>query len=101
MLGEQSKRSLVEQKLTCIYRRGLEPDLANVEKHATILASRLDVYEKILSKQKYLAGDILTIADTFHLTYGDMVVNVCISLSIPLVAPVTSVSGVLSDWMAC
>ncbi|KAF6757004.1 glutathione S-transferase [Ephemerocybe angulata] len=34
--------------------------LANLEKS-------LDVYEKILSKQKYLSGDAITLADLFHI----------------------------------
>ena len=34
------------------------------------LNARLDAYEKILSKQKYLAGDELTLADLFHLPCG-------------------------------
>ncbi|KAI0301306.1 glutathione S-transferase [Russula brevipes] len=34
-----------------------------------VLESKLDVYEVILSKQKYLAGDEVTLADLFHLPY--------------------------------
>ncbi|KAG1828514.1 glutathione S-transferase [Suillus variegatus] len=34
------------------------------------LQEKLDVYEVILSKQKYLAGDFLTLADLTHLPYG-------------------------------
>ncbi|KAI9449361.1 glutathione S-transferase-like protein [Lactarius psammicola] len=37
------------------------------------LEAKLDGYEKILSKQKYLAGDEVTLADLFHLPYGTMV----------------------------
>jgi glutathione S-transferase len=36
------------------------------------LSPKLDVYEKLLSKQKYLAGDELTLIDLFHLPYGSM-----------------------------
>ncbi|KAF8595199.1 hypothetical protein BDV93DRAFT_564643 [Ceratobasidium sp. AG-I] len=32
----------------------------------------MDGYERILSKQKYLAGDTFTLADLFHLPYGKM-----------------------------
>ncbi|KAH6913598.1 glutathione S-transferase [Coprinopsis sp. MPI-PUGE-AT-0042] len=34
------------------------------------LDGKLEVYDKILSKQKYLAGDEITLADLFHLPYG-------------------------------
>ncbi|KAF8337822.1 glutathione S-transferase [Amanita rubescens] len=51
-------------------RRGLETDEALVVKHIAGLGGRLDVYEKILSKQKYIAGDEFSLADVFHLPYG-------------------------------
>ncbi|KAG6810036.1 hypothetical protein H0H92_013626 [Tricholoma furcatifolium] len=31
---------------------------------------KLDAYEKILGKQRYLAGDEVTLADLFHIPYG-------------------------------
>ena len=37
---------------------GLTPDLAVYEKHIADLSAELDVYDKVLSKQKYLAGDV-------------------------------------------
>ncbi|KAN0132163.1 glutathione S-transferase [Lactarius tabidus] len=37
------------------------------------LEIKLDGYEAILSKQKYLAGDEVTLADLFHLPYGSLV----------------------------
>ncbi|KAJ7716973.1 glutathione S-transferase-like protein [Mycena maculata] len=36
------------------------------------LSAKLDGYEVILGKQRYLAGDELTLADLFHLPYGFM-----------------------------
>ncbi|EAU83254.2 glutathione S-transferase [Coprinopsis cinerea okayama7 len=48
----------------------LTPDPAVYEKLFSQLEAKLDVYEKILSKQRYLAGDELTLADLFHLPYG-------------------------------
>ncbi|KAJ4309124.1 hypothetical protein N0V84_011690 [Fusarium piperis] len=36
------------------------------------LDTALQGYERILSKQKYLAGDDITVADLFHLPYGAM-----------------------------
>lgn len=37
---------------------GEEPDEVWAERHRKNLSDKLDVYEKILSKQKYLAGDV-------------------------------------------
>ncbi|OBZ68023.1 hypothetical protein A0H81_11995 [Grifola frondosa] len=50
----------------------LETDTKAVENHKQTLAAKLDAYEVILSKSKYLAGDEITLADLFHLPYGDM-----------------------------
>ncbi|KAF5327410.1 hypothetical protein D9619_003957 [Psilocybe cf. subviscida] len=36
------------------------------------LDKKLDVYDEILGKQKYLAGDEITLADLFHLPYASM-----------------------------
>ncbi|KAF9530605.1 glutathione S-transferase [Crepidotus variabilis] len=51
-------------------RRGLEVDQKVVDKVITALDEKLDVYDQILSKQKYIAGDELTLADLLHLTTG-------------------------------
>ncbi|KAF8324935.1 glutathione S-transferase [Amanita rubescens] len=50
--------------------RGLQTDEVQAENLSISLNARLDAYEKILSKQKYLAGDELTLADLFHLPCG-------------------------------
>ncbi|KAI0271237.1 glutathione S-transferase [Russula aff. rugulosa BPL654] len=52
---------------------GGEPDEKLVEELVGKLEGKLDGYETILGKQKYLAGDNLTIADLFHLPYGSIV----------------------------
>jgi len=44
-----------------------------VKKHAANLDAAFAVYDGILAKQKYLAGDEITLADLFHLPYGKMV----------------------------
>ena len=44
--------------LGSIRRQGLTPDKEVFEKHIADLSSKLDVYDKILSKQKYLLGDV-------------------------------------------
>ena len=41
-----------------------------VTKNVAALSANLDIYEQILSKQRYLAGDELTLVDLLHLPYG-------------------------------
>jgi len=47
--------------------RGLDTDEERAKEHLEKLSGKLDAYEVILSKQKYLAGDEVTLADLFHL----------------------------------
>ncbi|KAM6490634.1 glutathione S-transferase [Amanita muscaria] len=54
---------------------GQQTDEAAAEKHLAVLSGKLDVYEKILSKQNYMAGDELTLADLFHLPFATMLVD--------------------------
>lgn len=49
---------------------GLPTESSVVEANTKILEQKLDVYERILSKQKYLAGDEFTLADLFHVPWG-------------------------------
>ncbi|CAK5274990.1 unnamed protein product [Mycena citricolor] len=49
--------------------RGLKTDEAKLNASIESLHAKLDVYEKILSSQKYLAGSTLTIADLIHLPW--------------------------------
>lgn len=51
---------------------GLEGDENKVTQYATELDKTLSVYDGILAKQKYLAGDEVTLADLYHLPYGKM-----------------------------
>ena len=47
--------------MNCLFstrRQGLTPDKEVYDKHITDLSGKLDVYDKILSKQKYLLGDV-------------------------------------------
>ena len=39
-------------------KQGLAPNKEAFEKHIADLSGKLDVYDKILSKQKYLLGDV-------------------------------------------
>ncbi|CAF1098123.1 unnamed protein product [Adineta ricciae] len=53
-----------------------EADEAKVASHKAELNKSLDVYEKILSQQPYLAGEKFTLADLFHLPYGTWLVKI-------------------------
>lgn len=54
-------------------RRGLgDADEALVKKYTEDLDGVLAVYDGILAKQAYLAGDEVSLADLFHLSYGKM-----------------------------
>ncbi|KAG2031205.1 glutathione S-transferase [Suillus americanus] len=50
--------------------RGLQPNEELVSELFASLLPKLDAYDLILSKQKYLAGDSVTLADLAHLAYG-------------------------------
>ncbi|KAM6490692.1 glutathione S-transferase-like protein [Amanita muscaria] len=50
--------------------RGTQINEELAKSYENSLAAKLDVYEKILSNQKYLAGDEITLADLFHIPYG-------------------------------
>ncbi|CAF0760156.1 unnamed protein product [Adineta ricciae] len=52
-----------------------ESDEARVATLKQQLSEKLDVYDKILSKQPYLAGQEFTLADLFHLPYGSWLVK--------------------------
>ncbi|KAF9001511.1 glutathione S-transferase [Cyathus striatus] len=51
---------------------GLVPDPEKFKYLIETLSTKLDVYDQILAKQRYVAGDELTLADLFHLSYGEM-----------------------------
>ncbi|KAF8632380.1 hypothetical protein AX15_001890 [Amanita polypyramis BW_CC] len=69
-----SAYGIAYEKLYKTYR-GLELDEIQLKNHITTLNIKLDVYEAILSKQKYLAGDELTLADLFHLPFGNLIAS--------------------------
>ncbi|KAF7972419.1 hypothetical protein HWV62_17976 [Athelia sp. TMB] len=56
--------------------RGLPLDEARLAELKAVLGGKLDVYEGILGRQKYVAGDELTLADLFHLPCGASVKQV-------------------------
>ncbi|KII85157.1 hypothetical protein PLICRDRAFT_45303 [Plicaturopsis crispa FD-325 SS-3] len=49
---------------------GLTKDDGRVAEYTKSLLGKLDGYERVLSKQKYLAGNEITLADLWHLPYG-------------------------------
>ncbi|KAJ6541179.1 glutathione S-transferase, partial [Mycena vulgaris] len=51
---------------------GAKPDAAVVAAQLAILDKKLEAYEVILGKHRYLAGDKLTLADLFHLPYAPL-----------------------------
>ncbi|KAJ6541193.1 glutathione S-transferase [Mycena vulgaris] len=51
---------------------GTKPDAAVVAAQLAILDKKLDAYDVILGKHRYLAGDKLTLADLFHLPYAPL-----------------------------
>ncbi|KAJ7206260.1 thioredoxin-like protein [Mycena pura] len=52
--------------------RGLKKDQAKYDEAVSKLSAMLQVYEMILSKQRYLAGDNFTLADLFHISFGTL-----------------------------
>ncbi|KAG9007849.1 hypothetical protein FRB90_009204 [Tulasnella sp. 427] len=52
--------------------KGIATDEARFKKHVETFGTKLDGYERILSKQKYLAGDELTVVDLWHLPHGEI-----------------------------
>ncbi|RSH92431.1 hypothetical protein EHS25_008846 [Saitozyma podzolica] len=54
--------------------RGIPTDHHVVEKFKPLLQVQLRGYDRILGKQRYLAGEKLTLVDLFHLSYGETAV---------------------------
>ncbi|KAJ7483864.1 glutathione S-transferase [Mycena galericulata] len=52
---------------------GVPADPVVVEKELAALDKSLDGYDRILAKQRYVAGDTLTLVDLFHLPYAPYV----------------------------
>jgi len=50
--------------------RGLTPDQVIVDKHIADLSVKLEVYDQILSKRKYLLGDEISLVDFYHIPGG-------------------------------
>ncbi|EKM79089.1 hypothetical protein AGABI1DRAFT_113711 [Agaricus bisporus var. burnettii JB137-S8] len=61
--------------------QGLTPDEARVTELKTTLLSKMDVYEQILSKQKYIAGDEITLVDLAHLPLASVMPDIGIDIT--------------------
>ncbi|KAJ6535288.1 glutathione S-transferase [Mycena vulgaris] len=61
-------------------RIGQPVDEAVIAQGKSDLSAKLDVYEVILGKQKFLAGDEFTLADLFHLLYAPAIIDAGIDI---------------------
>lgn len=55
--------------------QGMETDENKVAALLDNLNAKLSAYEVILRKQPYLAGEVITLADLFHLPYGTIAIE--------------------------
>ncbi|GLB40729.1 putative GST superfamily protein [Lyophyllum shimeji] len=55
---------------------GEATDTLALTEHMKKLGSKLDVYDVILGKQRYLAGEEVTLADLFHLPNGELLLDI-------------------------
>ncbi|KAF9483559.1 glutathione S-transferase [Pholiota conissans] len=61
------------QELLVYPLKGLPTIRANFEAAIAELSAKLEVYDQILGKQRFLAGDEITLADLFHVPMGVMI----------------------------
>ncbi|KAI0764080.1 glutathione S-transferase [Irpex lacteus] len=59
---------------------GAQPDQQVVDAYVANLEEKLDGYEAILKKRRFLAGDIVTAADLSHLPFGTLIGNIGIKV---------------------
>ncbi len=52
-----------------------QPDPKMVASHVKKIGPFLDVYDKVLSERKYLAGDHMSLVDIFHIPYGFLILT--------------------------
>lgn len=68
--------ALVRELVLGPSRVGRPVDPVNVKRHMELLESRLQGHERILSRQRYLAGDEVTIADFSYLPFGQLLLEI-------------------------
>ncbi|CAE6414497.1 unnamed protein product [Rhizoctonia solani] len=61
---------LIRENVFMKMMTGRDGDKVLAQKNIDSLNAKMEGYERILSKQKYLAGENFTLADLFHLPYG-------------------------------
>ncbi|KAI6039568.1 glutathione S-transferase [Pisolithus marmoratus] len=67
--------SIIAQEKLFKPRLGLQTNEQVIQERLTMLNTKLDAYEIILGKQRYLAGNKVTLADLQHLPYGTALVK--------------------------
>ncbi|KLO14542.1 glutathione S-transferase [Schizopora paradoxa] len=66
-------RALADERFFKSLFGGAEPDETVASEQQAKLEAKLDAYEVILARYKYLGGNELTLADLFHLPYGAVI----------------------------
>jgi glutathione S-transferase len=69
--AEQATQEMIYKRY-----RNETPDKEAFDKHIANLSIKLEVYDKILSKQKYLLGDEILLVDLYHLPTACMLASV-------------------------
>ncbi|CAE6507728.1 unnamed protein product [Rhizoctonia solani] len=69
---DPSAASLIYERIVAPLKKET-PNEDLMKKCIATLNSKMDGYERILSKQKYLAGDTFTLADLFHQPYCQII----------------------------
>ncbi|KAG7091771.1 hypothetical protein E1B28_008174 [Marasmius oreades] len=64
-------KAVAEKVFTPYY--GKKPDEEKIKGLIESLEQNMKIYESILGKQKYLGGDVFTLADIFHISFAAMV----------------------------
>ncbi|KZV99077.1 glutathione S-transferase [Exidia glandulosa HHB12029] len=49
---------------------GMKTNKANYEKHLKTLGQKLDIYDSILARQRFITGDEISLVDLFHIPYA-------------------------------
>ncbi|KAJ6541022.1 glutathione S-transferase [Mycena vulgaris] len=69
---DPSASKIVYETIITPMLMGTKGDTAVAEAQLAILDKKLDAYDVILGKQRYLSGDAITLADLFHLPYAPL-----------------------------
>ncbi|KAJ7709046.1 glutathione S-transferase [Mycena rosella] len=82
---------------------GTKADPAVLEEQLAILDKKLDAYDVILGKHRYIAGESLTLADLFHIPYAPLLAagGIDIMTQKPNVARWYKELVARPSWLAC